>query len=575
MENKGVMNGSPFHQGYVVLQRLINDFSNRFLLIYCCVGILLLPLYQYQIDPDGISYINIAHLYAIGDFHDAVNGYWGPLISWLLTPFLLAKFQPLFAFKILSLMIGFFTLIAIRKFSYRFALNGRVRLLILLAAIPMLLSFTFVGLTGADLLSLCISLYYLYYVLDPNYSKKAADGFILGLLGALLFLSKSYGFYFFLVHFSLFTVIYYLKSKTHQERRNVSLKYILGLTIFIIISGIWIYCLSNKYHHFTISSSGEYNIQLDSPGSRGQPMLYQGLLPLPYPAAVSAWDDPSSLTVVHDNSPRLLDWITFQIVHIGGNLVRTIYYFELFSIFSIGILLIYTTYSFGGCFHRAEEYLQSPDGGSWSTQLLDDRSRNDSKLPSSPFYALITMLVYTAGYELLHIEPRFLWVDAILLLLLCACYISNNPMDFVRSARLRRVLFYLVFLLFWLYPVMQFVIYVNQDRAIYLTAQQLQTEYHLKGNLASNDDGDSTNSWGLALFYAYFLDSKYYGAAQVNITNEELQRELGKYHIDYYFVWDGTCQLSQCRKIAEFEVRFLWSYETKHLIVYQILNNGS
>jgi len=148
-------------------------------------------------------------------------------------------------------------------------------------------------------------------------------------------------------------------------------------------------------------------------------------------------------------------------------------------------------------------------------------------------------------------------------------------MDFVRSARLRRVLFYLVFLLFWLYPVMQFVIYVNQDRAIYLTAQQLQTEYHLKGNLASNDDGDSTNSWGLALFYAYFLDSKYYGAAQVNITNEELQRELGKYHIDYYFVWDGTCQLSQCRKIAEFEVRFLWSYETKHLIVYQILNNGS
>jgi hypothetical protein len=571
METKAVMNGSPFYKGYIVLQRLMNNSSNRLLLAYCCLGILLFPLYQYQIDPDGISYINIAHLYATGDFHDAVNGYWGPLISWLLVPFLLVQLQPLLAYKILTLIIGFFTFIGIRKLSYRFALNERVRLFISFAALPMLLSYT-IFTASPDLLFLCISLYYLYYIFDTDYGKKATFGFIIGLLGALLFLSKSYGFYFFIAHFSLFTFIYLLKSKNHQERRNVLLKYIFGLIIFLIISSIWIYGLSNKYQHFTISNSGEHNMQLDSPGSRGQPVLYQGLLPLSYPGAVSAWDDPSYLTIDYEKSPRLADWITFQIVHIGGNVFRTFYYFELFSIFPMVIVLIYAIRYFGKRFRKAEAGIQSPEGRSWSRQLQLYWSRDDGKLHSSVFNSLITMLLYTAGYELLHIEGQYLWIDAILLLLLSAYYVCNNHFNFIRSAKLRRVLFYIIFLSFWLYPIMLIVIHVNEDRDIYITSKQLQTAYHLKGNLASNNDADSTNSWGLTLFYAYFLDSKYYGAAQVNITNEELQRELGKYHIDYYFVWDGTCRLTQCRKVAEFEVRFLWTSETKHLVVYQIKN---
>ncbi len=575
MVNKALTNRSPFHKGYVVWQRLMGDFSNWLLLAYCCLGILLFPLYQFQIDPDGTSYINIARLYAIGDFHDAINGYWQPLQSWLLVPFLLVKFQPLFAIKLLSLIISFFTLIAIRKLSYRFALNERVRLLISLAAIPMLLLFTFSGIPGADLLLLCILLYYLYYIFDPDYSKKAINGFLIGFFGALLFFSKSYGFVFFIAHFSLFTFIFYLKSKTRQERKNILLIYIFGLTIFLIISGIWIYSISNKYQHFTISNSGEHNMKLDSLGSQGQPMLYQGLLPLPYPAAVSAWDDPSYLTIEYAKSSRLFDRITFQIVHIGGNVVSTFYVFELFSIFSMVIVLIYTIRYFGKRFRKAEEGIQSPEGRSWRRQLEYDRSRDEGELHSSTFYSLITMLLYTAGFELLHIEAAYLWIDAILLLLLCAYYVCNNHFDFIRSAKLRRVLFYIVFLSFWLYPVMLLIIRVNQNRDIYITSKQLQTAYHLKGNLASNNDGDATNSWGLALYYAYFLDSKYYGATQKNITSEELHRELGKYHIDYYFVWNGTCRLSQCRKIAEFEVQFLWIFETKHLIVYQIINNGS
>ena len=639
MLNKAVMNGATFHKGFVVLQRLMDSFSNRLLLVYCCLGILLFSLYQFQINPDGVSYLNIAHLYAIGDFHDAINGFWGPLISWLLVPLILLKLQPLFAYKIVSLTISFFTFIAIRKLSYRFAINEEVRLLILIAAIPMLLFYAFLLVTP-DLVLLCITLYYFYYIFDADYSKKATQGFIIGFLGALLYFSKSYGFYFFIAHFSLFTFIYLLKSKNHQERRNVLLKYIFGLTIFLIISGIWIYSLSNKYQHFTVSISGEYNMKLDSLGSEGQPVHYQGLLPLSYPAAVSAWDDPSYLTIDYEKSPRLVDQIAFQIVHFGENVLQTFYYLELFSVLSMVIVLLYAIRYFGKRFRQAEEGSQSAEGGFWSRQLQNilavgvfllgttflwmtpvfllkgssatsaiwivaqvlafaaiigfaiaawgifkstgwcepvaivyDRSRDDGKLHSSIFYSLITILLYTGGYELLHIETRFLWIDAILLLLLCANYAYNIHFDFVRNATLRRFIFLIIFFSFCLYPIMQLIIHVNQDRDIYLTAKQLQTVYHLKGNLASNDDG--SDGWDLTLFYTYFLDSKYYGAIQKQITDEELYREIGKYHIDYFFMWNSACRLSECRKIAEFQVEFLWTYEKKHLIVYQIINNGS
>ncbi len=545
MLNKAVMNGATFHKGFVVLQRLMDSFSNRLLLVYCCLGILLFSLYQFQINPDGVSYLNIAHLYAIGDFHDAINGFWGPLISWLLVPLILLKLQPLFAYKIVSLTISFFTFIAIRKLSYRFAINEEVRLLILIAAIPMLLFYAFLLVTP-DLVLLCITLYYFYYIFDADYSKKATQGFIIGFLGALLYFSKSYGFYFFIASFSLFTFIHYLQSKARQERINVVLAYIFGLSVFLIISGIWIYTISSKYQHFTIATAGEYNIRFDSIGSQGQPMVYQGLLPLPYSGAVSAWDDPSRLTIDYEKSPRLVDWITYQIIHIVENGFSALHYFETFSIFSIVILLIYAIRRSGKRFRNAEERNQNPE---------DAR-----KIHSSAFYALVTMFLYTSGYLLLHIEERFLWVDAILLLLLCG-YVCSNHFDFVRNAQLRQFLFFIIFFSFTLSPIKQLIQHVNVDRNIYMTSKQLQTAYHIKGNIASNTNWDET------LFYAYFLDGNYYGAAKEKITDEELQGELGIYHINYYFVWNGVCRLSECRKIA--------AYEAEHLVVYQIITTGS
>ena len=40
--------------------------------------------WRYYIEPDGVSYIEVAHAYLRRDFAHAVNAYWSPFYSWLL-----------------------------------------------------------------------------------------------------------------------------------------------------------------------------------------------------------------------------------------------------------------------------------------------------------------------------------------------------------------------------------------------------------------------------------------------------------------------------------------------------------
>ena len=49
------------------------------------------------INTDAIAYLRIADYYATADFELAVNGYWGPLLSWLMVPFLKSGLPPLIA----------------------------------------------------------------------------------------------------------------------------------------------------------------------------------------------------------------------------------------------------------------------------------------------------------------------------------------------------------------------------------------------------------------------------------------------------------------------------------------------
>lgn len=54
-------------------------------------------LHRDSINPDGLAYVLNARHYLRGEFGLAVNGYWGPLFSWLTMPFLAAGMEPALA----------------------------------------------------------------------------------------------------------------------------------------------------------------------------------------------------------------------------------------------------------------------------------------------------------------------------------------------------------------------------------------------------------------------------------------------------------------------------------------------
>lgn len=169
------------------------------LILYFVFGLFLLNYYQYILNSDGISYISIAQKYMGGDFGNAINGYWGPLLSWLMIPFLYFSsntLSNLYMTKILSLITGLFTIIGVKLLCDKFRIDGLVQTIFLFSLVPIMLLFSFTVLSP-DLLIVSFMVFYLSFIFDDKYSINLKNGFFCGLLGGMAFLSKSYAFVFF------------------------------------------------------------------------------------------------------------------------------------------------------------------------------------------------------------------------------------------------------------------------------------------------------------------------------------------------------------------------------------------
>jgi hypothetical protein len=55
---------------------------------------------RHLLHPDGVAYLLIASHYAKGELSLAVSGYWGPLLSWLIAPFIIVLENPLYAARV-------------------------------------------------------------------------------------------------------------------------------------------------------------------------------------------------------------------------------------------------------------------------------------------------------------------------------------------------------------------------------------------------------------------------------------------------------------------------------------------
>ena len=106
---------------------------------------------------------------------------------------------------------------------------------------------------------ICLILFYLGVLFDPKYSFRLCNGLVCGFIGALVYFSKTFAFIFFILHFILFNIIFYFNEFDYKKKNKIKKNLLLGLTVFLVLSGIWIVLISDKYHEITIRTSGTYN----------------------------------------------------------------------------------------------------------------------------------------------------------------------------------------------------------------------------------------------------------------------------------------------------------------------------
>jgi hypothetical protein len=497
------------------------------LTLYSILAVFLLKYYMY-FGGDEISYVNIAHAYAMGNWADAINGYWSPLYSWLISPFLLFGYTPIYAelvSKSLSLIIGFFTIIAIMKLSQTFKMDNLTKRALLFSSIPIVLIFALMFNTP-DLLVTFILICYLSILFNSNYFNKPYYGILCGFTGAVAYFAKNYIFFFFLVHFILFNLIYYFKYA--NKRRNILKNVVLGLTVFFLISGVWIGALSEKYDELTISTAGDYNLAIAGPDYPTFPFYYIGLVKPPNKDATSIWDEPSSLKFNKWSPLDSWNHFEYELQLIWKNVLRTAYIIESFFMITIIILILSFLFIF--------------------------RSQS-KKARDNVIYLLITIGLYLSGYLLIAVEWRYFFIIFILLMLI-GFYILNNfykSRNF--SENLRKSLLIILICGFTILPLCEIPLFFSTN-GDYNFSNTLKNDYNIHGNIASDAQ------WIEMVPISYYLNTKYYGLTKETDGTKELQKELEDNDIDYYFVWSNSTapSLSKYKEITNGKISGLKIY---------------
>jgi len=360
--------------------------------IYVITGVVLWPyLNEYVNNSDSYQYINVARLYESGYLSEAVNGYWSPLISWLLLPVLKTGWSAIHAFKMLQLTIGLLALRWSIRLADQFAASPRFREPFKWIMIPTLLGYAYLYLT-ADLLFFTLQLRLVLFLIEAPVWNNRRRALQFGVLGSLLYLSKAFG-------FPLFIAMVCCSVYYHRQHATFRWKWVAeGIVVFLTISSAWIFGISLKYGHFTVSEAAAFNATREVAPLPEQlvrlPVLYtNGIVPPVGSHALSASEEPMqaiTLTPLRpwsDKSDR-----DHRFAVIKRNML-SIWYFDFRRQLGIIFLLFLLV-----LFMARRELLQAGD------PLL--------------FYPIALLLFTYAGYAMILYHARYSWICSALMMLL-------------------------------------------------------------------------------------------------------------------------------------------------------------
>lgn len=481
------------------------------LLVYLGTGLLLLPAYQFQINPDGISYLNIAEMYSRGNLLEAINAYWGPLISWLTAPLLLLGIPGQIAIKLVLLGSGAAVLGGIWRLLGGFGISDSRRWVTVGAAVPMTLYFALWVITP-DLLMAAALLWYFTIPFDQNKVLTFQKALLWGGLGAVAYFAKSFAFPFVLIHLPMtigFRVAFKVETVAEAFRKGVA-----GLSLFIFVSSFWVGCLFFKYGNVTFGSTGRMAHIWFGPNPPLHP-TERGFAAPPNDLVTSDWEDPTDFSAPNWSPFDSKDDFVFQLQSTGKYLrlmlVESLPTFSIIAPFLLFGLLAWAT-----AFHRIS-------GNRQGISML-----------------LATILLYLGGYSFIYVETRHLWPVAFLFLILIplASPLGETPKEGIRTTRIRFLVLVVGLATFSISPLSGILSATRKTdadlalcRTLFNGASEIRRVFGVSGRIASNAN------WHHSLYLAYFMKAQYLGAARPEASYDQINNDLTRLKADYFFVW--------------------------------------
>ncbi len=456
------------------------------LIAFFAIACLLLPFYRYELSPDGISYLSLAQEYVDGYWREAINAYWGPLYCWFIAVLLLVHVPALVAAKLVNLGAGLLAIWALHLLCSRYDMKASVRSFFLWTAVLVLLGF-FIETNTPDLLFTALLLLYVAIIFDPDYPSTGYAGVACGALGAFAYLAKSYGFFFFAAHFTLFSGLHWIFQRNDTARHRIVNQFFAGLAVFLVVSLAWVTILHAKYRTWTLSTTGNFNHRLVGPESPGYPH-FRHLFDPPTEHAVTAWQDPS---------PSWLPvWKTAGNLRHEGKLIygnaKSIVRFWIFAVpLFAAILIAYPVL----CLRSAD----------YQTEWI---------------FPILTIALFCGGYLLITVQDRYIWFADLLLLWIAFRALDLLFKEFALTAFVHAAALVLVVLSFLAAPLRLMRGHFLTDRNLYESALGLKQSVHAPARLASCAD------WQDSAYLAYILGVPYYGVPAAVPEADEVARDL-------------------------------------------------
>ncbi len=471
------------------------------LLSYTALGLGLLSVYQFQINPDGIAYLDIAEKYARGDIRGAVNAYWSPLISWLTAVLRLLGLPPQVAIKLVLLtgggvaLGGVWRLLGDCPMWMRAVATG--------GAVPLTVYYALHVITP-DLLVAAVLVWYAAWLVEGRLDVRTSVWG--GVVVALGYFAKAFALPFCLIHLCGWRLL----AERHVGWRQRLWSLVVSFGVAGCVSGIWVVALQAKYGVWMFSSVGRIAHAWAGPRMG---FVHPTEMTFFAPAEggdTSAWTDPTRLPIQPWSPFESLDYARYQLFMTLDRLrlIAFTYAFE-YSVFAFPTVLGLV-------------------GGVWFAAPL---RRHFGVLLSG-------IVLYVAGYALVYVEGRYLLPLAYWVLVAGGWLAWMIGAWLSLSRRLQvALLLFVAGAMAWspAYALAQGGLGKDAGlevcRGLYRAAQAMRVQLGVQGRIASNRE------WHQSLYLTWFLGGQYYGVAPAHADPEEVAQMLTDYGVNYYFAW--------------------------------------